>query len=140
MSQGHVDAGDGVHHERSAAHVPVRAIELLPEMLDARRVLAVEELEERLRQQGRRPGLQGADLAPAVDLLVGFDADVNPGADAMGAQGADADRGTAVRDVGGGILTWRLQGFAVAHVELLRETSSDSRPARSPRGGSVLTR
>ncbi len=37
-------------HERPAAHVAVRAEELLPEMLDAGRVLAVEQLEQRFGQ------------------------------------------------------------------------------------------
>src|SRR5438132_226519 len=36
--QGHVDGRERVRHEGAAAHVSVRAIDFLPEMLDARRV------------------------------------------------------------------------------------------------------
>ena len=57
VPQGHVDGRDDVRHERPAAHVAVRAIELLPQVLDARRVLAVEQLEQRLGQgHGHRAG------------------------------------------------------------------------------------
>ena len=67
-------AGDGVDHERPAAHVAVRAVQLLPEVLDARRVLAVEQLEQRLGQRLGRPRIDALDLAPADDAVIGLDA------------------------------------------------------------------
>src|SRR5262249_55087063 len=39
---GHVEAREGVHHEGAAAYVTMRPVDLLPQVFDARRVLAVE--------------------------------------------------------------------------------------------------
>ena len=47
-------AGERVDHERPAADVAMGAVDLLPEVLDARRVLAVEQFEQRLGQRLRR--------------------------------------------------------------------------------------
>ena len=53
-------------HERPAAHVAVRAVNLLPEKLDARGVLAVEQLEERLRQPRGDVRLELVNLAGQI--------------------------------------------------------------------------
>ena len=52
----------------AAAHVAVGAVELLPEVLDARRVLAVEQLEQRLRQRLRHARIER--LVRGVALVV----------------------------------------------------------------------
>ena len=97
-------AGDGVGHERPAAHVAVGAVELLPQMLDARRVLAVEQLEQRLGQGAGDLRLQAGDLAPAGDLVVGLDLDVGLRPNGKAVQRGDADAGRFVlRDLAGRI-------------------------------------
>ncbi len=104
VPQGHVDAGDGVYQERPAAHVAMAAVQLLPQVLDARRVLAVQQFEERLGQEVGRARLQGADLAPARHLAIGFDLHENLVAHQVRAQAIDADGGPIIDNVGGGVL------------------------------------
>ena len=87
-------------HQWSAADIAVRAVELLPQVFDARRVLAVQQIEERRRQSLRDVRLRLGDLAPAVDLLVRLDLDVDPAAEAVGAECGDADVCAPVGDLG----------------------------------------
>ena len=114
VPQGHVDGRDGVGHERPAAHVAVRAVQLLPEVLDARRVLAVEQLEERFGQAAGDLRLQAGDLAPAGDLVVGLDLDVGLGPDRRGVQGGDADAGGPVLRLAGAVGEGGFEGHAAA--------------------------
>ena len=93
-----------MHHERPAAHVAVRAEELLPEVLDARRVLAVEQLEQRLGQPYGDARRQLLDLAPAMNAMVGVDADVCLGPNRRGLEPGDAQRRGAVLHVGCGVV------------------------------------
>ena len=83
VPQRHVDGRDDVGDDGAAAHVTVGAIELLPQVLDAGGVFAVEQLEQRLGQDGRDLGLGAGDLAPAGDFVVGFDFDVSLGPTGM---------------------------------------------------------
>src|SRR5207248_1923455 len=87
-----------VRDDRPAAHVAVRAVDLLPQVLDARRVLAVEQLEQGLGEDARDLRLAAGDLAPAEDLVVGLDPDVGLGADGRGLEGGDLDAAGAVGD------------------------------------------
>jgi len=64
--------GDGVHHERSAAHVAMGPKELLPQILDARRIFIVEQREQRPGQMSGDLRLELVDFAPAGDAVVGF--------------------------------------------------------------------
>ena len=79
VPQGHVDAGERVDHERPAAHVAMGPVDLLPEIFDARRVLAVEQLEQRFDQRLRHSRIDSLDVAPADDAVIGFDADEDVG-------------------------------------------------------------
>lgn len=57
-------------HERSAAHVAMRAINLLPQMLDASRILAIQQFKNRERASVAATLVQLIDLAPARDAVV----------------------------------------------------------------------
>src|SRR5207302_7749718 len=81
IPQRHVDRGQRVDHERPAAHVAVRTEDLLPEMLDARGVFAVEELKERLGQRDGHRWIEPGDFTPAGNLVVGLDLEIRLGAD-----------------------------------------------------------
>jgi hypothetical protein len=104
VPQGHVEAGDGVDQERPAADVAVGAVgavQLLPEELNPRRVLAIEQLEQRVDQAVGPPWLQGADLPPAADLVAGLELDVDLGDHDVRLQGGDAELDHPVLGVGG---------------------------------------
>ena len=106
VPQGHVDAGDDVRHERPAADVAVRAVELLPEVFDARGVLAVEQLEQRLGQAARALSARRPVTSPQpVMLVVGLDAveALRPGG--KGLDGGDFDVAAFVGDIGAGELS-----------------------------------
>src|SRR5262249_30684466 len=96
VPQRHVDAAEGVGHERPAAHVAVRTVDLLPQVFDACWVLTVEQLRQRADQGDGDGGFQAGDFAPAGDLVVGLDLDERLGADAEAAYGGDFDGGGAV--------------------------------------------
>ena len=51
VPQGHVDGRDRVGHVRAAALVAVRAVHPLPEVLDPRGILAIEQFEQRIGQR-----------------------------------------------------------------------------------------
>ena len=68
--------GERVDQERAAADIAMGAIDLLPEVLDARRVLAVEELKQRLRELNRDVRLQPRHFPPPDDAFVRLDLDV----------------------------------------------------------------
>ena len=68
VPQRHVDPGQRVTHERPTANVTMSPIELLPQMLDPRRVLTVEQFKQRLTKFLRRRRHKCADLTPASDL------------------------------------------------------------------------
>ena len=104
VPQGHVDRRDRVDHERPAAHVAVGAKELLPEMLDPRRVLAVEQFEQRLGQRLRRPRIDPLEIAPAADAVIGFDLHINDRPDPVRLHRRDADARRAVGDLLRGVL------------------------------------
>src|SRR5262249_49439924 len=92
-----------VDHERSAANVAVRPEQLLPQVLDARRVLAVEQLVQRFDQRLRGARVDALEVTPADDTLVRFDANVDDGIDPEGTQSGDANGRAAVGDLHGGI-------------------------------------
>src|SRR5439155_641295 len=94
-----VDAGEGVGHERPAANVAVGAVDLLPQVLDPRRVLAVEQLVQRLGQGLRDARIDALDVAPAGDAVVRLDLDEDAGVGPVGAQAGDADARRAVGDL-----------------------------------------
>ena len=96
VPQGHVDARNRVQHEGAAAIIPVRAIQFLPEMLDARWVLAVEQFKHRLHERLRDRRWQLRNLAPAENLLIGFDFQQRLAADRVGLEAGDLDRRRAV--------------------------------------------
>src|SRR5262249_6176665 len=102
VPQGHVDAGDGMDHERTAAHVPMGTVQFLPEVFDPRRVFAAQQLKERLGQGLGGPRFQGADLAPASYILIGVDLHINSGAYEVSSQPFDADASAFVFDAGCG--------------------------------------
>src|SRR5262249_59249877 len=99
VPQGHVDGRERVRHERPAAHVAVGAVDFLPEIFNARRVLAVEQLEQRLREGAGDVRLQSGDLAPAGDLEVRLDLDIRLGPGGHGAQARDLQPGATVLDL-----------------------------------------
>src|SRR5262249_7392525 len=101
VPQGHVDAGQGVDHERATANVAVGAEDLLPEMFRTRGVLAVYEVEQRLGQGLRYARVNSLDLAPAGDAVVRLDLEEDRRASPVGLHLRDLDRGRAVLDGGG---------------------------------------
>ena len=70
-----------MNHDRPAAHIAVRAKQLLPQVLDAGRIFTIEELEQRLGQGGRDLGLTASDFAPTRHVGTGLDFEVGLGAD-----------------------------------------------------------
>ncbi len=78
VPQGLVDTGDGAHQDRPAA-VETGAIQGLPEMLDAMRILADQVIGELVhrRLDGRRTAFHHR-LAPAEATLVGLDLEKQP--------------------------------------------------------------
>jgi len=56
-----------VHHERSAGMSPMGPKELLPQILDARRIFIVEQREQRPGQMSGDLRLELVDFAPAGD-------------------------------------------------------------------------
>jgi hypothetical protein len=93
-----------MRHERPAAHVAMRAIQLLPQMLDPRRVLAVEEFKQRLSQSPRDVRFEARDLAPAGDAVIGLDLEVRLRTDSEAAQRLDFQIGSAIDNVRGGVV------------------------------------
>ena len=98
VPEGHVDGGDGVHHEAAAAQVSVGAEQPLPQVLDGGGVLADDHLAEGLGQGAGDAGLHVVDLAPAGDAVAGLDLHVPLGAHGDRPQGGDPDAGGAVFD------------------------------------------
>ena len=119
VPQSHVDGRDDVDHDRAAAHVAVGSVQLLPEVLDAGGVFAVEQLEERLGQDGGHLRLAAGDLAPADDVLVGLDLEEGLGSAGNAAEAGDFDVGAAVLDAdgvgGGGARDHQTAGGGEAH-------------------------
>ncbi len=103
VPQGLIDARDGVDHDGAGPHVPVRAEQLLPQVFDARGVLAVEQLEQRFGQDLAGTWIDGLDVAPADDAVVGLQAQVNNRVGPDRAQPGDADAGSAVPNLTGGV-------------------------------------
>ena len=103
VPQRHVDAGQRVDHERAAAHVAMRPEQLLPQMLDPRRVLAIEQIEERFREDFGRSRIDRLDVTPAGDAVIGLDTDEEDGTDPPGPQARDTDGGGAIGHLRRGI-------------------------------------
>jgi hypothetical protein len=57
----------------------MRAIDLLPQVFDPRRVLVLEQLEQRRNQRGGDLRFEPGDLAVAGHAMVGLDLDVHLG-------------------------------------------------------------
>jgi hypothetical protein len=104
VPQGHVDGGQRVHHERAAADVAMGAVDFLPDVLDARRVLAVDQIEQDFDERLGDARIDALDLAPAGDAVVGLDLDEDGRLHARGLEAGDANGGRAIADLGGGIL------------------------------------
>ena len=137
VPQRHVNAPQRVRHERTAAHVAMRSVNFLPEKLDARGVLAVEQLEEGIGQNARDVGIEAGDFAPAEDAVVGLDLNVCLGPDAEGLEGGNLRGGGAVGDVGGGVV--RADGVVLTDVDGNRVESAPTEVtwdvARARKGG-----
>ncbi len=110
VPQRHVDAGNRVHHEGAAALVALRAVERLPQVLDPRRILPVEQLEHRLRQRLRHRRHDALDLAPAADAVIGAQLDEHAIAADRRAEAGEANRRGAVGDGGGRYCRQRTPG------------------------------
>ena len=74
-------AGQRMHHERAAADVAMRAVDLLPKVLDARGVFAVDEFVERFDERLRHARIDRLDFTPTGDAVIRLNFHVHGGAD-----------------------------------------------------------
>jgi hypothetical protein len=104
VPQGDVDTCERVNHEWAAADVAVRPIDLLPDVLDARRVLAFDQRKERFGQDLGDARVNRLDLAPAGRAVVRLDLDEDDRIDPVGPQGGDFEAGRLVVYLDSGVV------------------------------------
>ena len=108
VPEGHIDGGDGVYHEAAVAQVAVGAEHALPQVLDAGRVFADDDLGHRLGQGAGDGCIHVVDLAPAGDALAGLQLHVALAAGGDRREAGDADAGSTVLDCTRHFLTFSL--------------------------------
>src|SRR5262249_49344101 len=102
--EGHVQPREGVQHEWAAADVAVGAVDLLPEVLDPRRVFAVDQLVQGFDEHAGDTWVDRFDLAPADNTVVSLQANVDGRAGPVGAHAGELDGGGFVGHLGRGVL------------------------------------
>ena len=73
VPQRDVDRGDRMHHQGTAAHIAMRSIQLLPDVLDTCGVLAIDQLKQRLHQNSCDSRIDPLEVTPAADPVIGLD-------------------------------------------------------------------
>jgi len=96
VPQGNVDRRHRMDHDRAAADVAMGPEHLLPEVLDARRVLAAQQIEQGMGQLASHADVRPLQVSPTRDAVIRLDLHIHDRANPICLQPGDANARRAV--------------------------------------------